>query len=269
VRPILFDIGSFPLHTFGLMVGLGFMLGLWAASKNCRRIGLDPALPYDLSTWFILGGIGGARILYVLSYWDRDFAGEPISEVFAIWKGGLVFYGGLIGATLLGIIAILRRRLPLWHVADALAPGIALGHVFGRMGCLLNGCCFGRESHLPWAITYPYGHATFHEGAASATPVHPAPVYEALLNFLFFLGLMLLFRRRSFAGQVFAVYIIGYAFIRTFCELFRGDYSVKSDPLHGILTPGQLTSAFTVLVGLGLFFWLRRYKLASSPIRVS
>ena len=241
---------------------MGFVLGLWTASRNARRARLDPELPYDLAPWLIGGGLLGARLLYVFSYWSKDFAGQPFSEVFAIWKGGLVFYGGLIGATLAGVIAIRRRKLPLWRVADCLAPGIALGHVFGRTGCLLNGCCYGRGSDLPWAIRYPEAHSTFPH------LVHPAQVYESLLNLAFFAALTWLHRRRKFDGQVFATYLIGYAFIRSFSEFFRGDYDVISRPAAGVFTPGQTTSALILGVGLAIFFALRGKHLttnASAP----
>ncbi len=251
LKPILFHLGTFPIHTFGLLVALGFVFGLWAASRNARRAGLDPELPYDLAPWLIGGGLIGARMLYVASYWQKDFAGQPISEVFAIWKGGLVFYGGLIGATLAGIIALKRRGSPLWKVADCLAPGIALGHVFGRTGCLLNGCCFGRSSSAAWAVRYPEGHSTF------PALVHPAQVYEALLNLAFFGALTWLHRRRKFDGLVFASYLVGYAFIRSFAELFRGDYDVVSKPSSGVFTPGQTTSLLILATGLALLFVLR------------
>ncbi len=257
MKPILFQMGSYSLHTFGLMVGLGFLLGLWAASRNAIRAGLDPQLPYDLSPWLILGGLVGARAMYVISYWDRDFAGQPWTDIFAIWQGGLVFYGGLIGGTAAGIFRVTQLRLPLWKAADVLAPGVALGHVFGRMGCLLNGCCYGRPTLLPWGITYPHGHVTFPTTAATAIAVHPAPIYESLLNLGFFLLLTVIHRRRRFDGQVFGIYLIGYAAIRSFCELFRGDYSVVSDPLHGTLTPGQWTSLLTGVLGIALFIWRR------------
>lgn len=257
MKPILFHVGDYSLHTFGLLVGLGFLLGLWAASRNALRSGLDPQLPYDLSPWLILGGLIGARTLYVFSYWDRDFVGQPWTDVFAIWQGGLVYYGGLIGGTIAGVFRVVKLKLPLWRVADVLAPGVALGQVFGRMGCLMNGCCYGRPTHLPWGITYPHGHVTFPNSATVPLMVHPAPIYESLLNLAFFGLLTLLHRRRRFDGQVFGVYLVGYAIIRSTCELFRGDYSVISDPSRGVLTPGQWTSLFTGACGLALLSWRR------------
>lgn len=261
LKPILFQLGGFSLHTFGLLVALAFMAGLWAGGKNAVRAGLKAEVIHDLAWWLILGGLVGARALYVVSYWERDFAGKPFGEIFAIWHGGLVYYGGLIGATLAGVAKLWRLKLPIWTVADCLAPGVALGHVFGRLGCLMNGCCYGRPTDAAWAIRYPRGHETFPMTALNATTVHPAQIYEALLNLAFFGALMWLFRRRRFEGQVFATYLIGYAVIRTVAELFRGDYSEKSAPLAGVFTPGQTTSAVILALGISLWWALRARRV--------
>jgi phosphatidylglycerol---prolipoprotein diacylglyceryl transferase len=259
LKPILFHLGSYQLHTFGLLVALGFVFGLWAASRNARAAGLSPELPYDLAPWLIGGALVGARALYVISYWQRDFAGQGLMEIVAIWKGGLVFYGGLIGATAAGMFAVSRRGLPLWQVADCLAPGIALGHVFGRVGCLMNGCCYGRPSSLPWAIQYPQDHHTH------PAWVHPAQMYESAMNLAFFAGLTWLHRRRRFDGQVFATYLLGYAVIRSIAEWYRGDYSVISNPAAGVFTPGQITSALIITAGAVLYGIRRRHALSSTP----
>lgn len=253
MKPILFHLGSFPIHTFGLLVALGFLAGLWAAAWNAKRAGLNPDVIHDLAPWLIIGGLVGARVLYVASYWQRDFAGQPLAEIFAVWKGGLVFYGGLIGATLAGIFRLRQLKLPLWTVADCLAPGIALGHVFGRLGCLMNGCCYGRAADLPWSIRFPRGHDTFPISVSAATPVHPAQIYEAVLNLAFFGGLMWFFGRRRFQGQLFVIYLAGYAVIRSVAEFFRGDYAVISNPGAGVLTPGQWTSL--LILGLSASLW--------------
>ena len=233
LKPILFQLGDFSLHTFGLLVALGFLTGLWVASRNAVRAGFGAEFVYDLAPWLIIGGLVGARALYVASYWDRDFAGRPLGEIFAVWR-----------------------------VADCLAPSIALGHVFGRLGCLANGCCYGHATEVAWAIRYPRGHETFPISALTATAVHPAQLYEAALNLAFFGALLWLFHRRRFDGQVFAVYLIGYAFIRTVAELFRGDYSQQSAPLAGTFTPGQKTSAVILALGFSLWWLLRKQKPA-------
>ena len=124
---------------------------------RARLAGISAEQIYDLGPWLILGGIVGGRVLYVISYWREQFAQNPFPEIFMVQHGGLVFYGGLIGATLAGMFYIHRKKLPLWKIADIVAPSIALGSAFGRIGCLMNGCCYGRECHLPWAITFPPG----------------------------------------------------------------------------------------------------------------
>jgi phosphatidylglycerol:prolipoprotein diacylglycerol transferase len=251
VKPILFHFGDYALHSFGVMVALGFLAGLWVSARNVRRAGLNGDVVYDLAPWFVGGGLIGARLWYVISYWQQDFAGKPFSEVFALWHGGLVFYGGLILATLTGIWRVRRLGLPVWTMADCLAPGIVVGHAFGRLGCFLNGCCYGTATQLPWGVQFPADHVT--KGAT----VHPTQLYEASLNLVFFAGLMWCFGRRKFPGQVFAVYLMGYAVLRSFTELFRGDYEVLSKPTAGILSPGQTMSLLILTLGIALFVTLR------------
>ncbi|HAB18068.1 MAG TPA: prolipoprotein diacylglyceryl transferase [Verrucomicrobiota bacterium] len=261
MKPILFHLGHFPIHTFGVLVALGFLAGLMVSAFNMRRLGLNGEAIYDLAPWLVVAGLVGARVWYVGSYWQRDFVGRPWTEAFAVWQGGLVYYGGLILGTLVGIWRIHAMKLPLWTVADCLAPGVALGHAFGRLGCLMNGCCFGRPTTLPWGIHFPPTHST-HPAA-----VHPTQIYEALLNVAFFAALMWGVRHRRFPGQVFSVYLMGYAVLRSFTEWFRGDYDVRSSPLAGVLTPGQLTSLLILIAGIALFLVLRPRSTDSPVIR--
>jgi phosphatidylglycerol:prolipoprotein diacylglycerol transferase len=200
----------------------------------------------DIVIWIMVGAILGARIVYVATYWKDEFAGQPLSEIFMIQHGGLVYYGGLIGATIAGVIYIRWKKLPLWKTADVLAPSIALGNVFGRIGCLLNGCCYGRACSLPWAIQFPADNPLH----PPTTPVHPTEIYDALDNFILYLLLAWLFRRKKFDGQIFATYLIGYAIIRTIMEYFRGDY--PPDQIHYGLTPGELISIPIFIAGLVL-----------------
>lgn len=242
------------------MVALGFVSGLWTASRRSARTGIAPEKIVDLGPWLILGAIVGARTLYVLTYWDRLmekplFPQAPWTEVFMVQRGGLVYYGGLIGASLACIIYARVRALALWKMADVLAPSIALGYAFGRLGCLFNGCCYGRTCDLPWAIRFPEGHET-HPVGSPAIPVHPTQVYDSLLNFGFYAALVWLYRRKKFDGQVFAFYLIGYAVLRSFVESFRGDYSAEH--IHGGLTPAHLISIAIFAAGLVVFWTLRR-----------
>jgi phosphatidylglycerol:prolipoprotein diacylglycerol transferase len=192
------------------------------------------------------GTILGARAVYVATYWKDEFAGGPLSEIFMIQHGGLVFYGGFIGATIAGTIYLRWKKLPLWKIADVLAPSIALGSVFGRIGCLLNGCCYGRACSAPWAITFPADNPLH----PPTTPVHPTEIYDALLNFGLYLFLAWLFRRKKFDGQIFATYLLCYAVTRSVVEYFRGDYSNLH--YHLGLTPAQWISIPIFIAGLSL-----------------
>ncbi len=254
-----FPLGGFTIHTFGILVGLGFIAGISLAARRAKAAGINPDRIYELVfPWILVSGLVGARLFYVVSYWKRDFAEAPWTEPFAIWRGGLVFYGGLFLATAVAILRILWLKLPLWRVTDCLAPGVALGHVFGRLGCLINGCCYGRPSAMPWAISYPHEFAKDNTPLFPLTPVHPTQVYEGVLNLGLALGLSWFHGRRRFDGQVSALYLIGYAGIRFFVELFRGDYGVTSRPISGVFTPGQTASAVVLAAGVGLYLLCRR-----------
>ncbi|HSH93119.1 MAG TPA: prolipoprotein diacylglyceryl transferase [Roseimicrobium sp.] len=257
VNPIALHFGSLTLYWYGVLAALGFMAGFWTASRRALRVGVSPDRVMDLGPWIIVGAIVGARILYVISYWKEQFAQNPFPEIFMIQHGGLVYYGGLIGASLGTILFAKLKKIPLWQLSDIMAPSIALGHAFGRIGCLMNGCCYGHASSLPWAIHYPTGHATHPAG------VHPTQVYESVLNFALYATLAWWFRRRrKFDGQVFAIYLLAYAILRTVVESFRGDYPVHY--LGGVATPAQLVSAGIFATGLILYFRLPR-KLTTGP----
>jgi phosphatidylglycerol:prolipoprotein diacylglycerol transferase len=252
VHPIAFQAGPFTVTWYGVMVALAFLAGLWTASRRGLREGFPAEKILDLGPWLIVGAILGARTLYVISYWNEQFAGQPISEIFKVWRGGLVYYGGLIGATLAGLLYARLKKLPLWKLADVVAPSIALGYVFGRIGCLMNGCCYGRECHLPWAITFPpASHA-----APAGIPLHPTQIYDSFLNLGFYALLVWLYRRKKFDGQIFATYLVGYALLRSFVEFFRGDYPVHY--LGGWATPAQVVSLGILVAGMILFGLLPR-----------
>jgi phosphatidylglycerol:prolipoprotein diacylglycerol transferase len=255
VHKIALQFGSFTVTWYGVFVASGFLAGLWTASRRGLREGVKPEVIIDLGPWLLIGAIVGARTLYVISYWRESFAGKPIWEIFMVHHGGLVYYGGLIGASLGCVFYARRKKLSLWKLADIIAPSIALGYVFGRFGCLMNGCCYGHACSLPWAITFPEGHDT-HPIGELAIPVHPTQIYDSLLNLGLYAGLAWLYRRKKFDGQIFAAYLVGYAVLRTFVEFFRGDYAVHY--LGGWATPAQLVSIGIVLAGVVLLWRLPR-----------
>ncbi len=250
MNPIAFYLGSLPVRWYGVMMALAFLAGLWTATRRARLVNVSGDVIADVTLWLMAGSIIGARFVYVTTYWHTEFAGQPFSEVFMIQHGGLVYYGGLIGAMISGLGYLFWKKQPVWKIADILAPSVALGSVFGRIGCLLNGCCFGRACDLPWAIHFPADHET--HGAA----VHPTEIYDALLNLALYFFLAWLFRRKKFDGQIFSTYLIVYAVFRSIVEYFRGDY--PTDHVHAGLTSAQLVSVPIFVAGLVLAAVLAR-----------
>ncbi len=213
----------------------------------------------DLGPWLLVGAIFGARVFYVVSYWDESFLGKPWYEMFMVQHGGLVYYGGLVGASLACIIFSRIQKLPLWRIADVLAPSVALGSFFGRWGCLMNGCCYGTETDLPWAIHFPPGTEAGRE--TGGVGVHPTEIYDSLLNFALYAFLAWVYRKRLFDGFVFGTYLMLYAICRSFVEIFRGDYP----PGHGMsdLTPAQMVSVWIFIAGVALM--LKQWGTARPP----
>jgi phosphatidylglycerol:prolipoprotein diacylglycerol transferase len=257
MHPEAFNLNGFIIYWYGLLVAIGFLAGLWTASRRAPLTGVPSEQVADIGPWLILGAVVGARLLFVISYWDEQFAGAPFWEVFMIRKGGLVFYGGFLGAAAAHILYCRIKRLPIWKLADVLAPSIALGYCFGRFGCLMNGCCYGKVSSLPWAIQFPSGHETHPE------MLHPTQAYEVLAGLALYLGLAKLYRRKQFDGQVFALYVIGYSVLRFLGEFFRGDYGQRLT--WGWATPAQPLALSLLVAGgalYGCLLWLRRHRKA-------
>jgi phosphatidylglycerol---prolipoprotein diacylglyceryl transferase len=256
VHEIAFKLGGLTVHWYGILVAAGFMAGYWTAQRRGLRDGLSPDAVADVVFWLFLGGIVGARVLFVITYWREEFADQPLSHIITT-RSGFVFYGGLIGATICGIAYARWKQLPVWKLADALVPSVALGHSFGRLGCFMTGCCHGRACDLPWAVHFPVEHPTHGAG------VHPTQLYEAGLNLALYGALAWWYRRKRFDGQVFALYLMAYAPVRALVEHFRGDYAPAK--FVGPLSPGQLVSVGIFAAGLVFYFMLRRRTADAKP----
>ena len=266
--PIAFKIGGFAIYWYGILVAGGFLAGLWTASRRCVLDKLEGKVISDLGVWVIIAGMLGARAMHVLTYWDDQYAGGPLWQVLDFRSGGLVFYGGFIGAALAVILYIrLHGKQPLWKIADAFAPSIPLGHALGRLGCLMFGCCFGTACDLPWAIQFPEHSPAFNllgqapTDAAHSLYVHPTQIYSALLNVALYGGLAWLYRHKRFDGQVFGLYLAGYSINRFVVEFFRGDYQAEQ-LWFGWVKPGQQLCLFLLPIGIALIILLRRRPLA-------
>src|SRR5947208_1202704 len=175
MHPILFHLGSIPIYSFGLLVTVGFVAGVTLAYRLAKSSGLPAEGILDAAAWILIASIAGARLLFVLLNWSQ-FSGHWIEAV-KTWRGGMSFHGGLVGGVLAGAIYAWRRRLPFWALADAVAPGLALGYAIGRIGCFLNGCCYGGPTTLPWGVVF---RDADHGGLTP--PSHPVQPYATLLN---------------------------------------------------------------------------------------
>lgn len=218
--PEVFQIGPISLHTYGLMVALGILCGVALSEFLWRRHGGEPGKIVDLSFMVVLSGLIGARIVFVLVNLDY-YRGNPL-EIFMIWKGGLVFFGALVGGALGLITAVRLYRLPFRATVDVAAPGLALGHTLGRLGCFSAGCCFGEPTTAWWAVTFtdPRCLAT----DVLNTPVHPTQLYSVFGLLTLTVFLVWKQSRKRFDGQIFALYIGIYSVFRFVVEFFRGDY---------------------------------------------
>jgi phosphatidylglycerol:prolipoprotein diacylglycerol transferase len=250
MHPIAFQLGSLTIRWYGIMMAIAFIAGLWTATRRARRENISAETIADVTLWLMIGSILGARIVYVATYWKTEFADQPISEIFMVQHGGLVYYGGLIGASVAGFIYLQWKKLPLWKIADIFAPSIALGSVFGRIGCLMNGCCYGRACSMPWAITFTDPVARNTSGTPLGVPLHPTEIYDGLLNLILYFFLAWLFRHKKFDGQVFSTYLIIYAIFRSIAEYFRGDYPPDHVHFQFGLTSAQLVSVPIFITGL-------------------
>jgi phosphatidylglycerol:prolipoprotein diacylglycerol transferase len=217
MHPILFKIGPFTLHTYGLFIATSVLLAIALAAKEARREGLDPQNMLDLGFYLLVASIVGSRLLFALIFY-REYLPRPWA-IFKLWEGGLVFFGGFALALPVGIWYLRRQGLPLWKTADIWAAPLALGHAVGRIGCFSAGCCYGRPAEVPWAVTFSDPQSL----AMLGIPLHPVQLYEALSNLLLFLFLSFYGRFRRFEGQLFWLYVLLYSAIRFGVEFFRGD----------------------------------------------
>ena len=222
MHPILFEIGGFPVYTYGVLLAAAYLLGLQFALMRAKARGLDPNRVMDLGIWIIVSALIGAKLLLLIVEWDTY--GRNPSELMTLVRSGGVFYGGLILAVIVALWYLWRHRMPVWSVTDVFAPGIALGHVIGRMGCFFAGCCFGRETSVPWAVTFTSQYANQNVGTPLNVPLHPTQLYEAGAELLI-LGLLLLTERKGkpFPGRTFWGYMLVYGISRFIIEFYRGD----------------------------------------------
>lgn len=252
--PELFEIGRFTVYTYGVLLAAAYLLGLKFAMVRARTRGLDPARTLDLGIYIIVSALIGAKLLLFIVEFDT-FRRDP-AELLTLARSGGVFYGGLILAVAVALWYMRRHRMPMWATCDVFAPGIALGHAVGRLGCLAAGCCFGRPTDLAWAITFTHPEAAANVGTPLHVGLHPTQLYESGAELLI-LGLLLAIERkgRPFPGRTFWLYLLLYGVSRFIIEMFRGD---ERGIVLGLLSTSQFISVILVPLSLVMLYLLSR-----------
>lgn len=256
MHPEIAHWGFIHIRAYGLMLAIAFLVGTWLSLREARRLSLDEDKLITMILVVLVSSVVGARLLYVVEHlqeFRRDWG-----SILAVWQGGLTLYGGVVGGTLGGLTAARRLGLPMWTAADALTPGFALGTMFGRIGCFLNGCCYGRPTELPWGVVFPPD--SFAGLEYGNMPVHPSQLYFSLAGLVLFGVAMALRTRLAIPGTLFWSILMLSALIRIPLDLTRS-YEPEASLLHAgtvIITESQLLSFVIALFALLMILRLRR-----------
>ena len=261
--PELFRIGNFPINTYGLLLAAGMMLALFVAAKLAARDGLPRERIYDLGLWTLIGALVGSKVLMYLT--------EDNVNVFSLdfLRSGGVYYGGFIGGFLTVAVLVRFYKLDFWKIADAFAPALALGQFFGRQGCFAAGCCWGKETLLPWGVHFTEaaheftGVPIYTEDGITPNHLHPTQLYESFAMLIVFGVLTYLHRKKRFNGQVLIGYMILYPIVRFTVEFFRDD---PRGDLFGLTTLTGLSTSqiISLIVAVGaVVFMIYRLSRAN------
>jgi len=247
------------LHTYGILVALGFLAGLWVATRLARQANLNTEAVFNLGFYSALAAMVGAKIMMILV--DLPYYAEHPGEILSLGtlQAGGVFYGGLLAALAVAVWYMRKTQLPALLTADVFAPGIALGHAIGRLGCFAAGCCWGVECRLPWAVRFSDPASQLPRGLLGV-PLHPTQLYESFAEFLIFGILYWRIGKPHSAGTIISLYLMLYSTARFVIEFFR--FHEQGNLWGGPLDTSQWISL--VLVALGAVHLLRRRGLQPS-----
>jgi phosphatidylglycerol---prolipoprotein diacylglyceryl transferase len=267
VFPVLFNLGPITVYTYGVLLAVSYLLGLWLAVSRAKRWKLDANRVMDLGIYIIIAALVGAKLLLLVV--DFDHYWNNPAEIVSLLRSGGVFYGGLILAVAVAFWYIPRHGLPMWSTCDAFTPGIALGHVTGRLGCFAAGCCYGKATDAPWAVIFTNPLSTIYQDrvAQGLKPleiaVHPTQLYESGAELLILVLLLVTERKgRPFPGRTFWSYMFLYAVSRYVIEFYRGDPRGEVPFLH--IPTSQFISLVLGPLSLLMLVWLSR-MVPTSP----
>ncbi len=256
MHPVLFSVGSFRLPTYGVIVVIAILAGIYTVSRLGRREGLDTGRLFDFSTWIVIVALLGAKLMMVLVgwriYWERP--SELVS--WSTIQAGGVFYGGFIAAVVFALWYTRANHMPRWKVFDVYAPAVALGLGLGRIGCFAAGCDYGKPTSSAMGVVFTNSWSHELTGVPLGVPLHPTQLYETAASLAIFGWLLWLFRRKRYDGQIFLHYLALYAVVRFFIEYLRGDAD-RGFVLGGALSTSQFIALLALAAAAGLAYHFR------------
>jgi phosphatidylglycerol---prolipoprotein diacylglyceryl transferase len=280
VRTLVWIAGPgyhFKLHTYGVLIALGFVMGIIVAVRQAKKESIDPNLVLDLVFWILISAMVGSRVLFIIVN-INEYIAEPL-KLLQVWKGGLVFYGGFIGAVAASMYFCKKHNIAFLRIADLMIPSLALGHFFGRLGCFSAGCCHGCPTGSEsFGVIFQASGTVVARSGLLDVPIHPTQLYEAFGELMIFMILLALRRGKRFNGQLLATWLMLYPAWRFMTEMFRGDSDrglfFRIDLFGGsapeLLSTSQLVSVGLVGLGVFLFVMLRRKKAPTeTPSKIS
>ncbi|HXW53723.1 MAG TPA: prolipoprotein diacylglyceryl transferase [Myxococcota bacterium] len=298
--PELFTIPfvNLPVHTYGALYVTGLLVGMYVAFRQAKLVGIYHEDILDFGFWALVGALIGARILFIIVEAHYYFVESPFTEIpgtgisiptlLAVWKGGFVFWGGVVGGAIALVLFCRNRKIPLAEMADYCAPGLALGHAVGRIGCVAGGCCYGYATYhidhagkviadTPFAIAFPEGSIAYGslfnqakgqvlelmQSLGTTMPLFPVQIIESLANIAIFFILMFLIPVKRAHGQLALTYLILYSIMRSITETFRGD-TARGFVIDNVLSTSQFISIVMSLLALVMIIVLSKRKVAHS-----
>lgn len=265
MHPVLFSVGSFRLPTYGVIVVLAILAGIYTVSRLGRREGLDTGRLFDFSTWIVIVALLGAKLMMVLTarrfYWERP--SELVS--WSTIQAGGVFYGGFIAAVIFAVWYTRTNDMPMWKVFDIYSPAVALGLGIGRIGCFAAGCDYGKPTTSAMGVVFTNSWSHELTGVPLGVPLHPTQLYEMAASLGIFGWLLWRFRKKRYDGQIFLQYLVLYAVIRFFIEYLRGDAD-RGFVLGGALSTSQFIALLALTAAAGLAYHFRTRREGGSAV---
>jgi phosphatidylglycerol---prolipoprotein diacylglyceryl transferase len=254
--PKILELGPITIHTYGLLLAAAFIVGIWVASRNAKKIGMDTDSIWNLGLMVIFSALVGSKFILFLS--DYRYYSQNFREIFSLstLRSAGVYYGGLLLALGSAFWYARKKKISIVTLADLAVPGIALGQAIARIGCLSAGCCYGKPTHLPWGITFTSQYAYDNIGVPLNIPLHPTQIYEAVGNICLFLFLMWRLSKEHIKGQILLEFLGLYAILKFAIEFYRNDD--RSFVLYDLFSISQFIAILTILGSAAVYYFLLR-----------